>query len=389
MYIYWLIVLLTGLIHTISVAETTSNLVSPNFTTGWSGTNSTSLHGTNTIAGVHGQYLESDSVSLNSSGINKESLNEGFTSTGSADYWFWSGAQQSVTQTIKTVDDNNNTLTQTRIVSGTSGTGTTYDKLIIGSNSQQDYNVSLRYDFSIPTYPNYHYAADLSNPSLTVSYTYVAPLDTATQTALLDLNKTITDDLKDVKEVTIESKTIDNKIETSTAEPQLETKSDSSSSVTEISSKEETTQSNNKESSQQQTTDKQEKKEEKTSTPTNSKTSEEQKNEKIEKNESLSASMNKIDQEIKQLDKNLEMKNKLTHIAMIDNKMISVYNIPFYKQEIIYGNQINIADNRILYKNNLSSYIQNDPMVIQQNKNYNIKLEEQRLINEIEVLKNG
>ena len=125
-----------SLISNLSYAETTNNLVSQDFTTGWSGTNLSSLHGSNTIAGVHNGYVESDAVSLNSQDINKESLNEGFTVTGSADYWFWSGAQQSVTQTIKTVDDNGNIITQTRVVSGTSGTGTTTFKMMTANNTR-------------------------------------------------------------------------------------------------------------------------------------------------------------------------------------------------------------------------------------------------------------
>jgi hypothetical protein len=72
------------------------------------------------------------------------------------------------------------------------------DTLIIGSNSQQDYDVNLKYSFSVPNQTSGHYGADLKNPSLSVTYTYVPPLDSATQTALLDLNNDIKDDLKDV-----------------------------------------------------------------------------------------------------------------------------------------------------------------------------------------------
>ena len=70
-------------------ADTTNNLVSQDFTTGWSGTNISTTHGSNIIAGVDSEYVVSDSVSLNDTGINKESLNEGFSVTGSADIWFW------------------------------------------------------------------------------------------------------------------------------------------------------------------------------------------------------------------------------------------------------------------------------------------------------------
>ena len=124
-----------SLVSNLSYADTTGNLVSQDFTTGWTNTGN-SYHGSTTIAGHHNGTVESDSVSLNAEGINKESLNEGFTVTGSAEYWFWSGYNASVTQTIKTVDDNGNTLTQTRVVTGTTGNYTTLsDQLIVSSNT--------------------------------------------------------------------------------------------------------------------------------------------------------------------------------------------------------------------------------------------------------------
>ena len=80
-----LIVLLMMLIPTISSAETTNNLVSQDFTTGWSGTNVDSTHGSGTIAGVDGEYVVSDSVSLSTDvGLNKPTFNNGFTITGSS-----------------------------------------------------------------------------------------------------------------------------------------------------------------------------------------------------------------------------------------------------------------------------------------------------------------
>jgi hypothetical protein len=188
------------LISNFTYAETTNNLVSQDFTSGWTNTGNT-YHGSNTIAGVHGGTVESDSVSLNSLDINKESLNEGFSITGSADVWFWNNQTQSVTQTIKTVDDNGEVITQNRTLSGSCATwnGCSYesmtDTLIIGSNSQQDYDVNLKYSFSVPNQTSGHYGADLKNPSLSVTYTYVPPLDSATQTALFDLNEDIKEDL--------------------------------------------------------------------------------------------------------------------------------------------------------------------------------------------------
>ena len=84
-----LINLLMMLIHTTGLTETTNNLVSQDFTTGWSGTNVDTRHGNGTIAGVNGEYVESDSVSLSTDlELNKPTINNGFTITGSSNIWF-------------------------------------------------------------------------------------------------------------------------------------------------------------------------------------------------------------------------------------------------------------------------------------------------------------
>lgn len=396
-----LIILLSLFLSSLSNADTTNNLVSQDFTTGWTGTNLTSKHGSGTIAGVNGNYILSDSVSLNDSGINKESLNEGFTVTGSAEYWFWSGYNASVTQTIKTVDDNGNTLTQTRVVTGTSGSyNTLSDQLIVNSNTQQDYNVSLRYDFADTSGYNTHYSADLKNPSLTVSYTYVAPLDTATQTKLFAMNETIKEDLKDVK---IESEIIDNKIEATSSEPQVqtqsyqdstfETKSDSSSMESdpqELASSAEGSPSELEKSDQvvQETKDD---KQEATSGSSTSQdvTDKDDKSLGDTKISSLQQTMDKIDTQVKDIDKNLQIKHLVKMKAMIDNSLLNAYNIPFYKERNIYANQVNIRDDRVIYQKDLAIYIQRDPIVNKQNQISNIRLQKQKLIREIEVLRNG
>jgi hypothetical protein len=70
----------------------------------------------------------------------------------------------------------------------------------------------------------------------------------------------------------------------------------------------------------------------------------------------LVKTLDKIDEKIKEVDKNLQAKN---------------------------------FDNRIIYTKNLAEYQQNDPIFTQQNEINSIRLEKQKLIREIEVLKNG
>ena len=398
-------------------ADTTNNLVSQDFTTGWSGTNISTTHGSNVIAGVDGEYVVSDSVSLNDTGINKESLNEGFSVTGSADIWFWNNYSQSVTQTIKTIDDNGETITQNRTVSGTCATwngcgyGSMTDTLIINSNTQQDYDVSLRYSFSVPSQPNGHYGADLKNPSLTVDYTYVPPLDSATQTALLELNTEIVYDLEKIDNFTFKDEEItfddfsmdtmlvDSKEETPELEPEAELSNDqdltftendqntSDSSVGQTDSQEsqildqgEKTQDDNIESSSEQNT----------SQDVADKDDKSLGEKKDSVNVSLNKTMAKIDDKIKDIDKNLQMKNFVKIKAMTSQNILLNYNIPFYKDKAIYENQPNITDTRILYANSsLVSYTQNDPIFQKETQIQKIRQQKEKLLREIEVLKNG
>ena len=404
-------------------ADTTNNLVSQDFTTGWSGSNISTTHGSNTIAGVDGQYVLSDSVSLNDAGINKESLNEGFSVTGSADIWFWNNETQSVTQTIKTVDDNGQTITQNRTVSGTCATwngcgyGSMTDTLIINSNTQQDYDVSLRYSFSVPSQPNGHYGADLKNPSLTVDYTYVPPLDNATQTALLELNTEISYDLEKVDNFTFKDEEIKlDSFESFTEEPTFDDfkEDDFSMDTMLVDSKEETpelepeaelsndqdltsTQDNGLESevpqSQSDSSD--------TNTNQETNTAEIESNESDKTNNSVSEkkdsvnvaldkTMTKIDDKIKDIDKNLKMKNFVKIKAMMSQNILLNYNIPFYKDKAIYENQPNITDTRILYANaSLVSYTQNDPIFQKEAEIQKIRQQKEKLLREIEVFKNG
>ena len=398
-------------------ADTTNNLVSQDFTTGWSGTNISTTHGSNVIAGVDGEYVVSDSVSLNDAGINKESLNEGFNVTGSADIWFWNNYSQSVTQTIKTVDDNGQTITQNRTVSGTCATwngcgyGSMTDTLIVNSNTQQDYDVSLRYSFSVPSQPNGHYGADLKNPSLTVDYTYVPPLDNATQTALLELNTEIGYDLEQVdnftfkdEEITFDDFSMDtmlveSKEETPELEPEAELSNDQDLIFTENDQSTSDASVGQTDSQESQILDQGEKTEDdniESSSEQNTSQGVADKDDKSlgEKKDSVNVSLNKtmakIDDKIKDIDKNLQMKNFVKIKAMMSQNILLNYNVPFYKDNRIYENQPNITDTRILYANSsLVSYTQNDPILQKETQIQKIRQQKEKLLREIEVLKNG
>ena len=68
---------------------TTSNLLSQDFSTGWSGT-ATQRHGNSTVAAVNNTYIKSDDVSLkDDANLTEAQLQDGFTSNHSFKYWHW------------------------------------------------------------------------------------------------------------------------------------------------------------------------------------------------------------------------------------------------------------------------------------------------------------
>ena len=101
--------------------------------------------------------------------------------------------------------------------------------------------------------------------------------------------------------------------------------------------------------------------------------------------------MEKVDKDIKDISKNLQIKNIIKLGAMAsDQASLEVYNVPFYKSENIYLDQIQIQDLRQVYADiTLNTYIGNDPVKIREDKLQQITIERNQLLLELEVLKNG
>ena len=102
--------------------------------------------------------------------------------------------------------------------------------------------------------------------------------------------------------------------------------------------------------------------------------------------------MNKVDADIKDIAKNLQIKNLIKLEAMTSEQAsLDLYtNALFYKPKDIYLEQLNIFDNRQIYDNvNLASYIKTDKVAIKANALHKINLKKQRLLIELEQLKNG
>jgi hypothetical protein len=106
---------------------------------------------------------------------------------------------------------------------------------------------------------------------------------------------------------------------------------------------------------------------------------------------SLAKTMEKIDTQVKDIGKNLQLKNLVKIKLMSDNSALESYSkIKFYKPKNIYLDQANIQDNRMLYNNvTLSSYQQKDPVYQKEKVLFDIRQKKRKLIKELQVLKNG
>ena len=101
--------------------------------------------------------------------------------------------------------------------------------------------------------------------------------------------------------------------------------------------------------------------------------------------------MDKVDKDIKDISKNLQIKNIIKIGAMASEQAsLDLYNVPFYKSEDIYLDQVQIQDLRQVYANTtLSNYISTDPIAIVNEKLNQINFKKQQILIELEQLKNG
>ena len=106
----------------------------------------------------------------------------------------------------------------------------------------------------------------------------------------------------------------------------------------------------------------------------------------------LARVMEKVDKDIKNISKNLQIKNIIKMEAMTtDQASLDQYQATsFYKPKDIYLDQLNLIDNRLIYADkSLATYIQNDKMDIKARKLQEINTRKQQILLELEVLKNG
>lgn len=443
---------------------TTSNLVNQTFTSenNWEGQLDEN-HGTAIIAGVDGGYIQNtNALSLSQDlGLNEAQIQNGFSSTQSAQVWFWNSNDQNVVMKQIITDTAGNTTTQTKTVTGYCTTfngcgwqSTGNNIYVSGLNNNTDYTINNRFEFNSTvagnaSYSGDHNAADLKQPSLTVTYDN-QPVAIATQNKIVEDAQEIIEDLPkfkmpifneavvkefkieqpiiEVKEkikieplqvfiveepiLAIEDKKLPNTMPKLVEEtPLIEEKSETIA----VAMLEEATEEVKVEAKKER---KEVKKEtpvqilEETSTEPKEKLIKEEvieeeliEDEVIEEDTKiaevedktdnsakvLAKTINKIDVQIKDITKNLEVKN-IVLLAAIQNDSVSLdsYNqTTFYIPTDIYTNQVFIDDRQIYNQVNLSTYIDNDPIIKQERILNDIYYQQQRLKIEIRELKNG
>ena len=164
---------MVGFTNAANTSTLSDNLLSNNFYDDWSGTND-HFHGPNVLAGVHNEYRE-QTITL-SDHLETYEIQGITQSQFQGSVWFWNQYNQSVTLTQEIVDSNgieySNNVTMSGSCSSWNGCGyqDSPTNTIIINDMADDYDITARFDFSVPSQPNHHYAADVRNPELFVTY---------------------------------------------------------------------------------------------------------------------------------------------------------------------------------------------------------------------------
>lgn len=427
-----LISLLIILIHTTSIKSeviTTNNLLDKNFDNGsWTGT-ADGRHGSNVIAAEHDTYIQSDDISLkNDANLTELQIQNGYTTNHEFEYWHWNTYDSSVKSTVTITGANGETTTQIRNYNSSSCGSVNCGDYVTGSDTytvlsslQTDYDLSVRYDFTDSSNATEnHYGVDLREPSLTVTY----------ESDPFVLNEDIRDEIKNVLEefkpekefiVKEEFKFVEIRTEPKPMEepkvieqyktepkvekvynekPKEEIKSETkvADKITEEYKKEVSTEvtkqvsDNAKKEVIKEDTDKNDSKE------VVKKDSKEEVKTKVSSTKTktskpkLDLIMAKVDAQVKDASKNLNIKNiiKLDAMQKDSVSLVEYNNTEFYKPKDIYLDQIAIFDNRSIYKNfDLVQYRNNDIIGIKNRTLEELNINKQRILIELKELKNG
>jgi hypothetical protein len=404
---------------------TTDNLISQDFTDGSWDNPVNSWHSSNDLAGWNGMehttevtYTpETEALKLN-----------GFEMTAGGEIFHWYNGQtvhvnQSVTLDSGTVFEQTKSYTASR--------GTVHDvanTIVINSNTSASYDLGMGILFEDTRGQVGHYSADFRDPYITLTYNdTVFQLDETIQEQITeDLglieNSFFTFKVLNIVETqeliteTFNEPVLENFNNETLPEPELITEQVFEQTATIEEEPEQIAEQINEETTEEIKEEIVEQKEEVAKEPQEDKQEvatepkeEEPKEEvaeetpkkevktkvanaKTNKKPKIDKVMAKVDAQIKDHAKNLVIKNIIKLDAMQNDQasLVGYNNAIFYPPKDIYLNQIEIFDNRSIYKNvDLVKYIDNDIMEIKIKKLNEIKYKKRILLLELKELKNG
>ena len=144
----------------------------------WTCTDPTHNHGNNIGAMVNGDHMMHPGVSLaDDVGMSEAQIQNGWESELGADIWHWNTATSTTTMTQTITDNLGNVTTQTRQVilnscgrTNCGSYGTYTDTHVQGANTTTDFQIAVRFDFAESSNRPYHWAVDIKNPTLKITY---------------------------------------------------------------------------------------------------------------------------------------------------------------------------------------------------------------------------
>ena len=414
---------------------TTDNLISQDFTDGSWNNPVNSWHSSNDLAGWNGLEHTTEVTHTPDTEALKQN---GFEMTAGGEIFHWySGQKVHVNQSVTL--DNGTVFEQTKTYEASRGTvHDVANTIVVNSNTSASYDLGMGILFEDNRGLDGHRSADFRDPYITLTYDdtifqletpieeiklVVAPVfefkeEIIVATPMPEMaiitNDPVVEEIKDekpeivetfVEEIYNEEPKEEVKAEAEFVEEVIETKTESASDTirqefTEVT--EEVTKEEPKEVAQKETKE-EIKKEEKTDVSKEEKApvKQEAKQETLQaekeiktetKTKVLTAKLDSVDVNVKDVSKNLELKNLIKLDAMLKDEMsLDTYtSVAFYKPLNIYSNQDLMKDTRLLYSDNtLDVYIQNDPVVVKQKNLSRIKYEKRKLMLQIQDLKNG
>ena len=392
---------------------TTDNLISQDFTDGSWNNPVNSWHSSNDLAGWNGLEHTTEVTYTPETEALKQN---GFEMTAGGEIFHWyNGQTVHVNQSVTL--DNGTVFEQTK--SYTASRGTVHDvenTIVINSNTSESYDLGMGILFEDTRGQVGHYSADFRNPFITLTYDdTVFQLDEVVEQELTDLFTEFKPE-KDLKleetfkvvelfndpiemkeelkieefteivsmpekepEVIEEMPNVTEEIVEEKPEEEVITEEIIQEAKEEI--PEETKEKEVIEEAPKETTEEAPKKEVKTKVAS-----------KKSKKPKIDNIMAKVDAQVKDSAKNLAIKNIIKLDAMQNDQasLVDYNNAVFYTPKDIYLNQIDIFDNRSIYKNvDLVQYIDNDIMEIKIKKLNEIKYKKRILLLELKELKNG